>query len=141
MIFLLLIIVAVVLFIRIVRRRDKCIGFFHPYCDAGGGGERVLWEAVTALSAEYPNYQIVVYSGDGVDQDLILQRAKNRFNIAVPDNVSIVQLKWRRLVEANMWPVFTLAGQSLGSIILALEVFILLSRYSDVLTCGFCRPW
>jgi hypothetical protein len=22
------------------------IGFFHPYCDAGGGGERVLWVGV-----------------------------------------------------------------------------------------------
>lgn len=21
------------------------IGFFHPYCNAGGGGERVLWVA------------------------------------------------------------------------------------------------
>jgi len=25
------------------------IGFFHPYCNAGGGGERVLWIAVQAL--------------------------------------------------------------------------------------------
>ena len=25
------------------------IGFFHPYCNAGGGGERVLWMAVQAL--------------------------------------------------------------------------------------------
>ena len=21
------------------------VGFFHPYCNAGGGGERVLWQA------------------------------------------------------------------------------------------------
>lgn len=25
------------------------IGFFHPYCNAGGGGERVLWMAIKAL--------------------------------------------------------------------------------------------
>lgn len=25
------------------------IGFFHPYCNAGGGGERVLWCAIRAL--------------------------------------------------------------------------------------------
>ena len=25
------------------------IGFFHPYCNAGGGGERVLWTAIRAL--------------------------------------------------------------------------------------------
>ena len=121
MLFFISIIIAVILFIRFVRSRKKCIGFFHPYCDAGGGGERVLWEAVTALTRQYPAYEIVVYSGDGVDGKLILERAELRFNIDVP-NVMIVPLKWRWLVEATTWPVFTLAGQSLGSIILALEV-------------------
>lgn len=28
---------------------DIVIGIFHPYCNAGGGGERVLWYAVKAL--------------------------------------------------------------------------------------------
>ena len=28
---------------------NKVIGFFHPYCNAGGGGERVLWCAVRAI--------------------------------------------------------------------------------------------
>ena len=26
------------------------IGFFHPYCSAGGGGERVLWKSIQALA-------------------------------------------------------------------------------------------
>jgi len=25
------------------------VGFFHPYCNAGGGGERVLWTAIRAI--------------------------------------------------------------------------------------------
>ncbi len=25
------------------------IGFFHPHCSAGGGGERVLWKIIQAL--------------------------------------------------------------------------------------------
>lgn len=48
------------LFLRLwlkVRRRNyrasvggRCVlGFFHPYCNAGGGGERVLWVAVRAI--------------------------------------------------------------------------------------------
>ena len=28
-------------------RSEVSVGFFHPYCNAGGGGERGLWEAVT----------------------------------------------------------------------------------------------
>lgn len=39
------------------KRRKKCdknknqivIGIFHPYCNAGGGGERVLWSAIQAI--------------------------------------------------------------------------------------------
>ena len=29
------------------------VGFFHPYCNAGGGGERVLWVAIRALQNRY----------------------------------------------------------------------------------------
>lgn len=25
------------------------IGFFHPFCNSGGGGERVLWSAVKTI--------------------------------------------------------------------------------------------
>lgn len=33
------------------RARDgrPTVAFFHPYCNAGGGGERVLWCAIRAL--------------------------------------------------------------------------------------------
>lgn len=29
--------------------QDLCIGIFHPFCNAGGGGEKVLWVALQAL--------------------------------------------------------------------------------------------
>lgn len=25
------------------------VGFFHPFCNSGGGGERVLWSAIKVL--------------------------------------------------------------------------------------------
>jgi hypothetical protein len=28
---------------------QKIISFFHPNCDAGAGGEKVLWSAVAAV--------------------------------------------------------------------------------------------
>merc|ERR550539_75487 len=31
------------------NKNEKSIGFLHPHCAGGGGGERVLWEAVSAL--------------------------------------------------------------------------------------------
>lgn len=40
---------------RLLRRKLNrsndfhVFGFFHPYCNAGGGGERVLWLSINAL--------------------------------------------------------------------------------------------
>src|SRR5882762_9558901 len=41
----------------------KTVAFFHPYCNAGGGGERVLWKAINAIDNNYDNIQIAVYTG------------------------------------------------------------------------------
>jgi len=37
------------------RARDgrPTVAFFHPYCNAGGGRERVLWCAIRALQNRY----------------------------------------------------------------------------------------
>ncbi|KAJ9650228.1 asparagine-linked glycosylation protein, partial [Neophaeococcomyces mojaviensis] len=40
------------------------IGFFHPFCNAGGGGERVLWAAIEATQRKYPKAICAVYTGD-----------------------------------------------------------------------------
>lgn len=34
---------------RTRKTSGKVVGFFHPYCNAGGGGERVLWCAIRAI--------------------------------------------------------------------------------------------
>lgn len=34
---------------RRAREGRPTVAFFHPYCNAGGGGERVLWCAIRAL--------------------------------------------------------------------------------------------
>lgn len=105
---------------------DVTIGFFHPYCNAGGGGERVLWCAIQALAAatEDRKLKVVVFTGDkGVSGEAILQRAQDRFNISIPQslNVQFVYINTRKYLEADMYPRFTLAGQALGSMLVAAE--------------------
>lgn len=34
---------------RLNTSSQLCVGIFHPYCNAGGGGERVLWCSIRAL--------------------------------------------------------------------------------------------
>lgn len=45
-------------------RRSNQIIIFHPFCNAGGGGERVLWTAVTALQKYKPGIKIVIAAED-----------------------------------------------------------------------------
>lgn len=109
------------------RRRNKSdkylnVAFFHPYCNAGGGGERVLWHAIEALQHKYTLLKIVVYTGDtDASPEDIHQKVRQRFNIKLQEPVEFVYLHKRKWVEASRYPYFTLLGQSLGSVILAVE--------------------
>ena len=74
------------------------VGFFHPYCNAGGGGERVLWCAVRAVQTRYPAVKILVYTGDtDAAPDMIIGKARDRFNMQIPNtNLEFVYLHKRR---------------------------------------------
>lgn len=53
------------------------LGFFHPFCNAGGGGERVLWAAIRATQLRWPQAVCVVYTGDhDVNKDQIIKRVQ-----------------------------------------------------------------
>ncbi|KAM4701057.1 GDP-Man:Man(3)GlcNAc(2)-PP-Dol alpha-1,2-mannosyltransferase [Discoglossus pictus] len=103
-------------------KKQKVVAFFHPYCNAGGGGERVLWCALRALQKRYKDAIYVVYTGDkGVTGEQILNGAVGRFNIKLSHPVQFIFLEKRGFVEASLYPHFTLLGQSLGSVVLGWE--------------------
>ncbi|KAG1761770.1 hypothetical protein EDD22DRAFT_1031025 [Suillus occidentalis] len=93
------------------------IGYFHPYCNAGGGGERVIWTAIAVTQRTHPNCISSVYTGDvNVTKEQIIDQVEARFDIFLdPKSLHFVFLKNRRPVEDAAWPRFTLLGQSLGS--------------------------
>ncbi|KAL2265740.1 hypothetical protein VTJ83DRAFT_6840 [Remersonia thermophila] len=118
---------------------DGIVGFFHPFCNAGGGGERVLWAAIRATQERYPRATCVVYTGDhGVSKAAMLSRVASRFNIHLhPPSVHFLYLSTRHWVLASTWPRFTLAGQSLGSVVMAWDAFSLLVPDVFVDTMGY----
>ncbi|KAL8938164.1 MAG: hypothetical protein Q9216_004041 [Gyalolechia sp. 2 TL-2023] len=118
---------------------DGIIGFFHPFCNAGGGGERVLWAAIKATQKRWPKAVCVVYTGDhDADKDGMLERVQNRFNIKLhPPTIVFLYLTSRHYVLSSTWPRFTLLGQSLGSIILAYDAFSLLVPDIFIDTMGY----
>ena len=120
-----------------LQYRPVVVGFFHPYCASGGGGERVLWHSIRALQKRYSFVRCVVYTGD-VDKtpEAILSMVQNRFKLQLRD-VDFVYLKRRGWVEARCWPRFTILGQSLGSMLLGLEAVLKLAPHVYMETTGY----
>ncbi|XP_034549841.1 GDP-Man:Man(3)GlcNAc(2)-PP-Dol alpha-1,2-mannosyltransferase-like [Notolabrus celidotus] len=128
-------------------RRDQdsgpAVAFFHPYCNAGGGGERVLWCSLRALMHRYPSFSFVVYTGDqGVTGEQILEGARQRFNITLSRPITFIFLRHRSLVEAGSYPHFTLLGQSAGSMFLGWEALtsFVPDLYLDSMGYAFTLP-
>ncbi|KAJ4002142.1 mannosyltransferase [Lentinula boryana] len=128
---------------RLGRSSDSqhLVGFFHPYCNAGGGGERVLWTAIAAIQRTEPNIVSIVYSGDiDATKEEIISKVKARFDIALdPKALDFVFLNSRKVVEDSTWPYFTLLGQSLGSMYLAWEAMskLIPDLYIDTMGYAF----
>lgn len=117
------------------------VGFFHPFCSGGGGGERVLWRAVHALSClnkegagedrhekqqQVPPLHVLIYTGDfGMDPEEIVAGVARQFQIPLGEDgavpVSFVYLRGRGLLDPARYPVLTMLGQSAGSMLLAME--------------------
>ncbi|XP_055625508.1 GDP-Man:Man(3)GlcNAc(2)-PP-Dol alpha-1,2-mannosyltransferase isoform X1 [Toxorhynchites rutilus septentrionalis] len=118
---------------------DKYVALFHPYCNAGGGGERVLWCAVRALQNKYDGIKIFIYTGDlEATPKQILDKAERTFNLNLDvKRIKFVYLKKRKWVEAKRYPMFTLLGQSLGSMFLAMEALLKLQPDVFIDTMGY----
>ncbi|CAN1748700.1 GDP-Man:Man(3)GlcNAc(2)-PP-Dol alpha-1,2-mannosyltransferase [Linum perenne] len=112
------------------RHRNKAVGFFHPYTNDGGGGERVLWCAVKAIQEEVPDLDCIVYTGDhDASPHSLAARATDRFGVQLLRPPKAVHLHRRKFVEESSYPRFTMIGQSLGSILLSWEA---LSKFTPL---------
>ena len=47
------------------------IGFFHPFANDGGGGERVLWCAVAVVQRERPGARCVIFCGGELSPETV----------------------------------------------------------------------
>ncbi|KAI8620903.1 hypothetical protein BC830DRAFT_1058790 [Chytriomyces sp. MP71] len=121
---------AVFVVVATTRKRSRSIAFFHPFCDAGGGGERVLWQGIVGLltSAQYDTYSIVIYAKRGANRSQVLAKVKDQFGIELSQDqtrrIALVPLKLWPLLEAERYKRLTLIGQSLGSMLVAAEALL-----------------
>ena len=111
---------------KATRPRDsQTLAFLHPFCNDGGGGERVLWVAIRELIKRGMlkrdggvHWRVIVYTGDAVSDDEIRKHASSRFGVTIPAEVEFVRLRYRAFIEPKYYPVATLIGQALGSLLL-----------------------
>lgn len=117
----------------------RAIAETYLFSNAGGGGERVLWAAIAATQARYPQAICAVYTGDHeIERLAIIETVKKRFDIDLnPHSLQFIYLSKRDFVLASTWPRFTLLGQSIGSIVLAYEAFNLLVPDIFIDTMGY----
>ncbi|KAJ1989860.1 asparagine-linked glycosylation protein [Coemansia spiralis] len=112
-------------------------GFFHPYPNAGGGGERVLWTMIKAIQEKYPFVVCVIYSGDNVPRDELLSNVKTKFGLEIrPETLYIVELTRRWWIDHKPSRL-TLLMQSLGSVWLAVQAINRLCPDIFIDTVGF----
>jgi len=130
------------------------IGFFHPNCDAGAGGEKVLWQAVKALQnskgafgKKEPHVHIQVYSGSTMDtQEMIRTKVTERFGIEIDtENVDFVHLDQssaKSLDPAN-YPVMTVVLQAVAFIRVSIHAASLqpCDIFVDSMGVGFGYPF
>lgn len=81
---------------------------------------------VATLCFRYKGAKIYLYTGDkDATPTQMISKCRNNFNIQVdPKRIEFVFLNQRRWVEADRYPVMTLLGQSLGSVILGFEALL-----------------
>ncbi|KAL6847293.1 hypothetical protein ACP4OV_023146 [Aristida adscensionis] len=123
---------------RLRRPPAPAAGFFHPYTNDGGGGERVLWCAVRAVQELRPGLPCAVFTGDAdASPDALAARALDRFGVRLLRPPQVVHLNKRKWIEASTYPCFTMIGQSLGSVYLAWEALTSFTPHFYFDTSGY----
>ncbi|EHA8592567.1 putative GDP-Man:Man(3)GlcNAc(2)-PP-Dol alpha-1,2-mannosyltransferase [Cocos nucifera] len=128
------------LFLAVVsgrRRRRRAVGFFHPYTNDGGGGERVFWCAVRAVQEVNPDLDCAVYTGDDTSPQSLAARALDRFGVNLLRPPRVVRLSRRKWIDERTYPHFTMIGQSLGSVYLSWEALCKSTPYYYFDTSGY----
>ena len=103
------------------NKRPIRIAFFHPFCNGGGGGERVLWQAIRAIQIQYPRVLCAVYTCDEVSVSKLLDNISRTFYIDLLPNLELICLDGVSYIQPESYPRFTILLQSIGSLFLAHE--------------------
>ena len=119
-------------------RGESTLAFFHPFAECGGGGERVLWAAIDALSKESARTKsktrrftkVLIYCQDvstreKTSEEVLAEHANSRFNLAVsPSSFRVIPIRYRNLLVPENYPRLTMIFQALASVLVTVECLL-----------------
>ncbi len=111
----------------------ETIVVFHPNCNGGGGGERVLWVGLNGI-LQRKKYNVVIISSTDSRSDVLGAVSRN-FDIdtSALRNVEFINVsRLLGMLSPNSYPAFTVLGQSLGTMCLILLTLILNPRLASI---------
>jgi len=97
------------------------IAFFHPNAAGGGGGERVLWCAVSALQRALPDARVLVLCDEKLSAGSLRAAALRTFGVELQRDVEAVPLEDVARLDPARHPRLTLVSQSLAGAALAFQ--------------------
>jgi alpha-1,2-mannosyltransferase len=117
--------------LRRFRASKKTIAFFHPFALSGGGGERVLWQAVHGLLTKDPTLHIVIYSSQIPKSfEVLASTVQKSFGISLSEDkgmkspqkrIRFVYSPFSDCVDPSHFPVATMFCQLVGSMVMAVH--------------------
>ena len=138
----------------------KHVAFYHPFCNSGGGGERVLWKFIHALGHDLhslptphspPRLEVVIYTCETASASDIFKNVGTKFQLSVPPShllpIRFVRVpSGRALLSASSYPRLTMFGQSLGAVLFLVQALWSERRclrpdvFVDTTGCAFLYP-
>lgn len=126
-------------------RAKKIIGFYHPFTNACGGGEKVLFLALKAIEeiAEKYNAKVVVYTVEDASAEEIIQKAADRFNFNLRLEFQLIRIKKRYFTDQHSVVKLSLLNQAIGNIVSVIEAVNTCPPdiFVDTIGVGFGYPF
>ncbi|CAI2368264.1 unnamed protein product [Moneuplotes crassus] len=124
---------------------DKIIGFYHPFTNSCGGGEKVLFLALKAISeiAARTKSKVIVYTVEEQDAREIVQKAAARFNFRVDFEFQLVRITRRYFTDQHSVIKLSLLSQAIGNIVSVIEAINTCPPdiFVDTIGVGFGYPF
>lgn len=113
------------------------IGFFHPFADQSGGGERVLWAAIKALQDHHPNKKLFIYTDPNINKIELCENIKRNFNLEINLEFEITPLRNRDALHGTNYKSFTLIRQALASMVIGYQILKVFTPETFIDTTGW----